>query len=59
MFIIAGHQLSLAAVGAFRIELQKTSVAHQIMVEHPNFTGMALGTDNSHFQFSSGLYFFI
>ena len=51
MFIVAGQQFTFLAVGTSRIELQKTSVAHQIVIEHPNFAGMALGTDDSHFSF--------
>ena len=59
MFIITGQQFSLVAVGTFRVELQKASVAHQIMIEHPEFAGMTLGTDNSHFSFSFRVHFFI
>lgn len=59
MLIVAGQQFPLVAVGAFRIELQKTSVAHQVMIEHPKFAGMALGTDDSHFSFSFRIYFTI
>ena len=58
MLIVASQQFTFLTVGTFRVELQKASVAHQIVIEHPNLTGMALGTDDSHFSFSFHVCFF-